>query len=561
MQLLWRGKWIEAPTPHPVAGSTLIEVDASVPIARLGPASGRRIEDPLRKVASFTVTDGPAATIRKARSKRAEPAYSGDYHLVLVLGRVGTEAEGPRVVALIPRAPACAQWMLAADALVRPAPEGFAQAELAAVAASLRGAAPRLAPLLGQSYLYSAMEPPEELVGALEEALGATGDRRQAIGERRQATGRSSQILMPPGPFPGPGESIILRTNDRAGSQAGAPLAILGAGDYVRIEVAPALAAAGLRREVIADREPQIAALAAAELGFSRATTNAFAAVDALAERGLVVVATAHDSHAVLASAALEAGHRVICEKPAAVTAADLDRLAEAAAASPGELEVGYNRRHNPLVERARREVARERGPATIVASIREVDITPDHWYLWPNQGTRVAGNLCHWIDLALHLLGPGPEPVSVSVSPRVSAEPTGIDAERTFSIAFDDGSAVSLVPTGRGDAIRGVQEQIEVRRGPLTVRLDDLWKLRGLRSGRSIRRRTLWRDKGHTRMYADAIRRFDSGVPAAYPLDDLRRGGEIQIAATELLLAGLPGGEVSELVAGSRARSGEQAP
>ena len=74
----------------------------------------------------------------------------------------------------------------------------------------------------------------------------------------------------------------------------------------------------------------------------------------------------------------------------------------------PGELEVGFNRRYNPLVERARKELAAESGPTTLVATIREVDITPDHWYLWPNQGTRVAGNLCHWIDLALHLIGPG---------------------------------------------------------------------------------------------------------------------------------------------------------
>lgn len=552
MQLLWRGSWIEAPGPHPVAASTAIEVEASVPIVRLGPASGRRIEDPLRKVVSFTVTDGPAATIRKARSKRAEPAYSGDYHLVLVLGRA---TGGEQVVALVPRSPACAGTILAADSLIRPAAEGLGRAKLAAAAASLRRAAPRLSPHLGQGYLYSAMEPPVELTEAFDQAL-ADGTAGGNVASEAAAD-RLARVLNPPPRSDQADRFISLPTSSSTAGPGRAPLAILGAGDYVRIEVAPALASSGLRREVIADREPQIAALAAAELGFGSATTDAFAAIDALSERGFVVVATAHDSHAALASTALEAGHRVMCEKPAVVTAEDLDRLTASAAENPGELEVGYNRRHNPLVERARREVGRERGPATIVASIREVDITPDHWYLWPNQGTRVAGNLCHWIDLALHLLGPGAEPVSVSVSPRVSPEPTGVDAERTFSIAFDDGSAVSLVPTGRGDSIRGVQEQIEVRRGPLTVSLDDLWKLSALRSGRPMRHRTLWRDKGHGRMYADALRRFDSGEPAAYPLDDLRRGAEIQIAATELLLAGLPGGEISELVAASRSRSG----
>ena len=36
-------------------------------------------------------------------------------------------------------------------------------------------------------------------------------------------------------------------------------VAVLGAGDYVRIEVGPALARSGLRRAIIAYREPQIA--------------------------------------------------------------------------------------------------------------------------------------------------------------------------------------------------------------------------------------------------------------------------------------------------------------
>jgi predicted dehydrogenase len=431
--------------------------------------------------------------------------------------------------------------MLAPSSLVRTAPPEFDERALSSLAATLAAEAAHIPDLLGQSYLYSEMEPPAQLTALLDEAITNPSPRR------------AEPILTPPADDePGTAEITL---DPAIAPSAGPPLAVLGAGDYVRIEVAPALARSGLRRAILADREPQIAALAAAELGFERATTDATAAIDALERRGLVIVATAHDSHAALSARALAAGHRVLCEKPAVVTAADLDLLADAATAHPGELEVGFNRRHNPLVERARRELARATGPATIVASIREVDITPDHWYLWPNQGTRVAGNLCHWIDLAIHLLGPRPQAISVSVSPRVSADPTGLDAERTFSIAFDDGSTVSLVPTGRGDSIRGVQEQIEARRGDVTIHLDDLWRLRGLRAGRPIRARTPWRDKGHARMYGEALDRFASGRPATYPADDLRRVGEIQIALTELLLAGEPGGDVSELVRRSRER------
>ena len=552
---LWHGEWLATPAPYAVVGSVPIRVEATAPLLPYGAAHGREFGSPVRKVASFAVTDGPAATLRKARSKRAEDGFTGDYHLVLVLGE-RVDGGGGRVIALACRAPRCATLMLAAEALVFEAPaEADGASLLTAAASSLSARGSELSALARQSYLYSGMEPPAALAAALEEALAA------ALAGSSAGRDGSPELLLPPA---GPDGSELLSLPSPQAAPAAStspPLAILGAGDYVRIEVVPALGDASLRREILADREPQIAALAARGLGFASATTDAEGAIDALEGRGLVVVATAHDSHAALAARALDAGHRVFCEKPAVVTPGDLDLLAAAAERNPGELEVGFNRRWNPLVERARAELAAGSGPATIVATIREVDITPDHWYLWPNQGTRVAGNLCHWIDLALHLLGPGPEPSSISVSPRVSGEPTGIDAERAFTIAFDDGSAVSLMPTARGDSVRGVQEAIEIRRGSLTLVLDDLWKLRGLRDGRPLRRRTLWRDKGHARMYEAALRRFERGEPAAYPLDDLRRGSQAQLAATELLRAGIPAGNVDDLVAAARRRVGDVPP
>jgi predicted dehydrogenase len=166
---------------------------------------------------------------------------------------------------------------------------------------------------------------------------------------------------------------------------------------------------------------------------------------------------------------------------------------------------------------------------------VRELSLEPDHWYLWPNQGTRVAGNLCHWIDLAVFLIGPGANPTSVTVSPRVVSGAIGDDAERSFSIEFDDGSMACLLATGRGDQVRGVQELIEARRGPLMVRLDDLWRMVVVRGGRRFSRRTLWRDKGHQRMYREALTRFARGEPAAYPIEDLVVVSSIQIAASNL--------------------------
>ena len=271
----------------------------------------------------------------------------------------------------------------------------------------------------------------------------------------------------------------------------------------------------------MANREPQIAAIVGRESGFALATTDSERAIAELHAPGLVVVATAHDSHAHLACTALKAGHRVFVEKPPAVTAQDVHPLA-AGCAPPGAVEIGFNRRYHPLVRRARARLRQESGPTSISCTVKELAFEPDHWYFWPNQGTRITGNLCHWIDLAVFLIDGSPMPVSLTLSPRLPGTEPGSDEERVLTVTFEDGSLLTVLATIRGDDIRGVQEQMEIRRGHATITIDDLWKLRVRSDGIERYGRTLFRDKAHTTMYREGLGRIKAGQPAVYPVRDM---------------------------------------
>ena len=127
-------------------------------------------------------------------------------------------------------------------------------------------------------------------------------------------------------------------------------------------EIIPALRRGKFSLYAIANREPQIAALVGREYGFALATTDSERAIAELPAPGLVVVATAHDSHAKLACAAVKAGHRVFLEKPPTVTVEDVHQLAAMMHANPGAIEIGFNRRYHPLVRKARAQLRRSRG-------------------------------------------------------------------------------------------------------------------------------------------------------------------------------------------------------
>jgi predicted dehydrogenase len=512
MRVLWHDRWLNAPGYGVIEGSRRIAVEGTVSLVALGDASGRVLRRRRTKFVRFLLTDGPRSTLRKVRSKLAEQRYTGDYRVVAIVGNdVGT---GERVAGIACRVPPCATEMLLHPRLIHLVDDSF---ELPRFAIALARHETVLRKHGRQSWLYSGMEPPSEL-----RSLTECSWREPA------SEGETSCVLRPP-TAQASTENVMRLRPPAGGRQA----AVLGAGDYARTEVVPALRSADLELAVLCDREPQIASQVAQELGFAAATADPYAAIELLPPESLVVVATAHDSHALLAATALEAGHFVFLEKPAVVTEEDLKRLVHAVRTRQRFFALGYNRRYHPLVRRARAVLSREDGPATMTCTVREIELEPDHWYLWPNQGTRVTGNLCHWLDLGLFLTGGAAAPVHVAVSP--FADDARLDEERTLTVTFDDGSVFSVLATGRGDPVRGVQEQIEVHRGITTLRLDDLWRLTVLRNGRSRTRRTVFRGKAHQRMFRETLVGLHRGYFPGYPLRDLVVGSLIQIAASEL--------------------------
>jgi predicted dehydrogenase len=528
--VLWNGSWIAAPEYRLVEDGDLLSVEATRPIVPLGTATGRVISRPVKKTWRFLTVEGPGSTYRKARAKLRASVYSGDYHVVAVLGR--STRSGKRVVALGCRLPPCATTLLVHQALVVEVDEGFSAEELASLADELAAHDGELERLGGERYLYSGNEPPPELRERLRQAFRGPSAAARSVfltptdGPPEETQDGPPTLLRLPGPNERTGKSS-------RGARDTLPVALLGAGEYARTEIIPALRRHGLALHVVADREPQVAARVGEEHGFPLCTTDAELAIDELPRGGLVVVATAHDSHAGLAAAALRAGHRVFLEKPPVVTEDDLDELVSAWSDAPTGLDVGFNRRYVGLVARLRALLREESGPITVTCIVRELSLEPGHWYFWPNQGTRITGNLCHWIDLACHLLEDAPLPVTVGLPSPVAVE--NRDEERVLTVGFDDGSLVTIAATERGDDVRGVQELIDVRRGATTALVDDLKRLTVLRGGRTRRHRALWRDKGHRAMYDEAIRRALAAQPGSYPIEDLIRVSTVQIAAAKL--------------------------
>jgi predicted dehydrogenase len=198
-------------------------------------------------------------------------------------------------------------------------------------------------------------------------------------------------------------------------------LGVIGAGNYAKSMILPHLASQrGVGLEAICTARGANADALAKRYGFHLVTTDPRQVFDD-PQVTAVMVATRHDSHARYAAAALGAGKHVYVEKPLAMDEQQLAPVLEALAArGPGgpTLWLGHNRRYAPL---SRKLLSHFEGVPVrqVTIAVRSAAVPADSWYQDPAEGGGVLfGDVCHFIDLAIHYSASLPVEVHALATP-----------------------------------------------------------------------------------------------------------------------------------------------
>jgi predicted dehydrogenase/threonine dehydrogenase-like Zn-dependent dehydrogenase len=288
---------------------------------------------------------------------------------------------------------------------------------------------------------------------------------------------------------------------------------VIGYGQYFRSVLLPLLAASdGFRLTSVCSRNGLTVRAAVEKDGFDRGTTDWR---ELVADPGIdvVYVATRHDMHAPIASAAVEAGKAVFVEKPMALSAADARRLADLVVERGALLTVGFNRRFSPHAARLKELLVPIASPRQMLYRVDAGALPPDAWLADPVEGGgRMLGEAVHFFDFLAFLAG-GP-PVRVRGS-GLGGAPRD-DASAT--VEFADGSVGTLVYTGSGSSGAG-KERVEVFAGGATFVLDDYRELEvhGLARARGLSTRSVKKGQAEQleNFHAALTGRADLGVTA----------------------------------------------
>lgn len=227
---------------------------------------------------------------------------------------------------------------------------------------------------------------------------------------------------------------------------------------------------------------------------------NPSASAEVLIDRDdvkVVYIASNHASHACYARQALQSGKITYIEKPVCVDHEQFCWLVEASRGSQGRVFAGYNRPFSAAIRILRQHCSEIDGPMTLSCFVSGHQLGPDHWYRQPGEGTRICGNVGHWIDLAVHMLRWGRLVDRWAVTVAYSNWESR-DDDLAITFTSERGDLINIVLTSRTEPFEGINETINFQQGHVIAKIDDFRAMTIWQDDLLIRKRFWPKDVGH---------------------------------------------------------------
>lgn len=309
-------------------------------------------------------------------------------------------------------------------------------------------------------------------------------------------------------------------------------IAVIGAGNFTKMTLLPALKGAGALYKYIASKGGVSGTAMAQKHGFSHSTTNVD---DVLQDKevDLVLITTRHNLHANLTVKCLEAGKHVFVEKPLALNLEELQNVIHAQQKSAKTVMVGFNRRFSPHAEKMKSLLGTSQ--MNVIATMNAGNIPANIWvHDMLVGGGRIIGEACHFIDLITFLTGSKVKAVCMNA---MGVNPEENTDNATLLLKYENGSTGVINYFSNGSKAYS-KERVEVYSQERTLIMDNFRTTVGYGfKGFSKLKTSL--DKGHKNQFHKLIAQTKSGGNPLIPFEELINTTKASFAAIESLQKG----------------------
>ncbi len=322
--------------------------------------------------------------------------------------------------------------------------------------------------------------------------------------------------------------------NKRAIPAGSSMIAIVGAGNFTKMTMLPALGKLNANIKYIVSASGVSGTHLAKKYGIAYSSTS-YGDVLRDPEVKAIIITTQHNLHASMVIQALEAGKHVFVEKPLVITEGELAQVKEAYERENATIMVGFNRRFSPFIAKARQLLGTEPGLMNITITANAGFIPATHWTQnMAIGGGRIIGEACHFIDLVTYLAG---SPVTEVMANALGTQPAQQADNVSILLKCANGShgVVNYFSNGHKSYPK---ERIEVYSQGRVLVLDNFRKLEGFGfKGFSTMRGG--QDKGHQAQFAQYLEALKTGTPPPISFDQIVNTTAASFAAIKSFLSG----------------------
>ncbi len=225
-------------------------------------------------------------------------------------------------------------------------------------------------------------------------------------------------------------------------------IGFIGAGSFAQSYLIPHLKNLNVNLVTVCTTDGLTAKNVATKFGFEKFTTSAEEILND-EKINVVFIATRHDTHASYVIDSLKAGKKVFVEKPLAIYDEELNSIINLDVEDKFLL-VGFNRRFAKSIQDIKKYFPS--GPFNFLYRVNAGKIPLNHWTQFEEQGGRIIGEVCHFIDTLSFLCDSHPK---IVFAQSLSEKAGNTKEEDTLSIVmkFGDGSIGTIIYQANGDA------------------------------------------------------------------------------------------------------------
>ena len=186
----------------------------------------------------------------------------------------------------------------------------------------------------------------------------------------------------------------------------------------------------------------------------------------------IIYIASNHNTHCEYALSVLSANKIAYIEKPICTNYEQLNQLSLISVGRENKIFAGYNRPFSKAIKTLKTYSSVIAGPFNMNIFVIGHFIDDTHWYKNKNEGSRICGNMGHWIDLAVHVLNWKAFPEKIEIEITKAGE--NVDENIIIILKTDKGDLISLFFSIKNDPFEGVSEYINFHQKDLISSIDN---------------------------------------------------------------------------------------